>query len=98
MLEQEGTRAGLPLVVNRDVGVAYGFFAQSPVSSAADAERADGAGYRALARALLSHGVHVIPRGLLYVSTSHRETHLDETRAAVRAAMQDVARGAPRSA
>jgi glutamate-1-semialdehyde 2,1-aminomutase len=94
MLEQEGAGAGLPIVVNRDVGVAHAFLAPSRVSSAADAERADSAGYRALASALLSRGVHIIPRGLLYVSTAHRDEDLDETRAAVRAAVQDVARGA----
>jgi glutamate-1-semialdehyde 2,1-aminomutase len=92
MLEQEGADAGLPLVVNRDVGVAHGFVAPSPVNSSADAERADSSGYRALAGALLRHGVHVIPRGLLYVSTAHRDEHLEETRAAVRAAVRDVVR------
>ncbi len=92
ILEQEGADAALPIVVNRDVGVAHGFLAPSPVVSLAQAEGADREGYRALAAALLNHGVHVIPRGLLYVSTEHRDAHLEETRTAVRAAVREVAR------
>jgi glutamate-1-semialdehyde 2,1-aminomutase len=55
---------------------------------------ADGAAFRRFAAALLDHGVHVIPRGLMYVSTAHSDVDLEETRAAVAAACASFAREA----
>ena len=44
--------------------------------------------------ALLDNGVHVIPRGLCYVSTAHTDADLEETRAAMAAACASFAREA----
>jgi glutamate-1-semialdehyde 2,1-aminomutase len=70
--EEGGASAGLPLTVNR-IGVAT--FEQ--------ARLADDSAYRMFASAMLDEGIHLIPRGLIYVSTVHTEAELDVTRAAV---------------
>jgi glutamate-1-semialdehyde 2,1-aminomutase len=75
--------AGLPLVVNQIGAAAYGFVSDHPVRSHEDALATRPADYRRFARALLEEGVHVIPRGLLYVSTAHTTADLDETRDAI---------------
>jgi glutamate-1-semialdehyde aminotransferase len=46
----------------------------------------DAFGFRKFAAALLDEGVHVIPRGLMYVSTAHDDRDMETTRAGVRAA------------
>ncbi|MBA3852039.1 MAG: hypothetical protein H0X59_06695 [Chloroflexi bacterium] len=55
--------------------------------------RADRDAYRRFAAALLDEGVHLIPRGLLYVSAAHSQADLDETREAVRRAATRVRAG-----
>lgn len=87
----EAEAAGLPVVVNQIGSAAYGFISDRPVRTYADALDSDGAGYRRFARALLEEGVHVIPRGLLYVSAAHQDGDLEMTRAAVRRAAAKTA-------
>jgi glutamate-1-semialdehyde 2,1-aminomutase len=94
ILEEEGAAAGVPLQVRHDVGVGHAFLSERPVESAADVAAADADGYRRFAAQLLTEGVHVIPRGLLYVSSEHGEAELELTRAAVaRAARAFAAEG-----
>jgi len=79
----EARAAGLSLVVNQLGGMAHAFFSVGPVDSHEDTLAADAVAYRHFAEALLDEGVHVISRGLLYVSTVHTEADLDRTREAV---------------
>jgi glutamate-1-semialdehyde 2,1-aminomutase len=88
VLEEEAEAVGVPLRVRRDVGVAHAFLHHGSVDNPTDVAAADAAGYRRLAGALLAHGVHVIPRGLLYVSSEHGEPELEETRRRVRPALE----------
>jgi glutamate-1-semialdehyde 2,1-aminomutase len=87
-----GAEAGVPLRVNHFGGAAYGFISDRPVQAIPDLKWADAAAYRRLAALLLDEGVHVIPRGLLYVSSAHTEADLTETRAAVHRAAERLAR------
>jgi glutamate-1-semialdehyde 2,1-aminomutase len=93
ILRAEAAEAGLPLVVNQIGAAAHGFLSASPVTTYDDTLRADAAGYRRFARALLEEGVHVIPRGLLYVSSAHTDEDLEVTRAAARKAAVKAAAG-----
>ena len=83
--------AGSPhlLQVNFSVGVAHAFVSPEPVVEYEDTLRADREGYRQLTARLLEHGVHVIPRGLLYVSTEHTVEDLEATREAVDLAFRE---------
>src|SRR5207248_4697463 len=85
-LEAEGARHGLALRANRAVGVVCAFVADGDVGSYEATLAADGAAFRRFAATLLDNGVHVIPRGLLYVSTIHSELDVEETQAAIAAA------------
>jgi glutamate-1-semialdehyde 2,1-aminomutase len=93
MLRAEAGASGLNLVVNQVGAAAYGFVSAGPVDTYADTLRTDVAGYRRFARALLEEGVHVIPRGLLYVSSAHDEADLEVTREAIRRAAARMASG-----
>jgi glutamate-1-semialdehyde 2,1-aminomutase len=86
-----GAEAGVPLRVNHFGGTAHGFISDRPIDGVDDLEWADAAAYRRLAALLLDEGVHVIPRGLLYVSSAHSEADLAETRNAVRRAAKRLA-------
>lgn len=83
IMREEAAEAGLPLVVNQVGAAGHAFCAEAPVSSYADTRRADPAAYHAFAEALLWEGVHVIPRGLLYVSSAHGPVELARTRVGV---------------
>lgn len=82
----EAAASGLPLVVNQVGAAAHAFWSGAPIDAYPDTVHADGRGYLLFAKALLDEGVHVISRGLLYVSTEHTESDLDLTRAALRSA------------
>ncbi|MGI8696477.1 MAG: aspartate aminotransferase family protein [Mycobacteriales bacterium] len=82
----EAATHDLPIVVNRIGAAAHAFWSSEPVKTYADTLAADGAAYRRFAKTLLDEGVHVIPRGLLYVSTAHGEPELARTRESVRRA------------
>jgi len=98
ILRQEAARAGLPLVVNQLGGMAHAFCSVEPVETHEDTLRTDPGLYRRFAEALLDEGVHVISRGLLYVSSVHEDADLEQTRQAVaRAATRTVAPGSATS-
>lgn len=82
----------IPLQINQFGGMAYAFWSETPVRDTNEARRTDVNGYRRFARALLDEGVHVISRGLLYVSDAHTEADLAQTRDAAQAAARAVAR------
>lgn len=85
---------GLPLVVNQQGGMAHAFWSGEPVDRYERTLQASPAGYRRFAEELLGQGVHVIPKGLLYVSAAHAEAELSATREAVRVAGQNMAAAA----
>jgi glutamate-1-semialdehyde 2,1-aminomutase len=79
------------VTVNNVGAAAHAFASGRPIRSFPELEHADVEAYRRLAAALLDEGVHVIPRGLLYVSTEHTPADLATTRDAVRRAAAAVA-------
>lgn len=92
IFREESAAAGFPLVVNQIGGAAHAFCSNTAVDTHADTLGADAVAYRHFAEGLLNEGVHVISRGLLYVSTVHDGADLDRTREAVaRAAAATVA-------
>ncbi|MGI8700186.1 MAG: aspartate aminotransferase family protein [Nocardioidaceae bacterium] len=95
ILREEAAAHDLPLTVNQLGAAAYAFWAREPVVSYDDTLRADGQAYRDFAAALLAEGLHVIPRGLLYVSTTHGTVEFERTREAVRRACAAVAQAVP---
>ncbi len=84
-------------MVNQVGGVAHAFVSGTPVDAYPDTLSTDAAAYRRFAEALLAEGVHVIPRGLLYVSAAHGETELLWTREAVGLAAARLAPHSPSS-
>ncbi len=86
ILREECAAAGLPLAVNQLGAMGHAFWSEEAVDDHPATLRADREAYRHFAAALLDEGVHVIPRGLLYVSAAHTEADLVETREAVRRA------------
>jgi glutamate-1-semialdehyde 2,1-aminomutase len=90
LLMEEAAKAGFPLQVNCHTGVAHGFVSEQPVTTYEAAVAARDADYRTFAAALLAHGVHVIPKGILYTSAAHTEADLEATRLAVRSALAEL--------
>lgn len=82
----------IPLQVNQYGGMAYAFWSETPVHDTNEARRTDVGGYRRFAKALLDEGIHVISRGLLYISDAHTEADLAQTRNAAQAAASAVER------
>jgi len=95
-LVEETSEYGVGITVNHVGGAGHAFASSSPVGDAMTAERVDAAPYRHFAAALLDEGVHVIPRGLLYVSAAHTDADLAVTREAIRRAAARFA-AAPRA-
>jgi glutamate-1-semialdehyde 2,1-aminomutase len=92
-LHDAGAHAELPITVNTVTGVVQPFLNPSSVVSYADAAAADGITLRRFTSALLEEGIHVIPKGLMYVSAMHtaddvRATAAAATTAALRVASQ----------
>ena len=79
--------AGIALVVNQEGAAAHAFACSGPVTTFEDTLRADHAAYRHLAALLLEEGVHVIPRGLLYVSAAHGDADMTAAEDAITRAM-----------
>ena len=87
----EATAAGFPVVVNQSGAAAHAFASDCEVTSYDEALRTDVDGYRQFAQALLERGVHISPKGLLYVSTAHDQADIDRTREAIALAAGEVA-------
>ena len=91
ILVDESAAVGVQLQVNQDVGTMCAFVADHPLPSYEATLAADAAGYRVFAQGLLENGMHVIPRGLLYLSTEHGAEELDLARGSVAAAAASYA-------
>ncbi len=91
IFRDEAADNGLPLAVNQVGAAGHAFCAGQPVTSYADTVHADPSAYHVFAGAMLSEGMNVIPRGLLYVSTMHGEAELAGTRSAVARAAASAA-------
>jgi glutamate-1-semialdehyde 2,1-aminomutase len=87
VLRSAAADAGIPLVVNQCGATAHAFVSNEPVDTYADTLQADHPAYRRLAGLLLQEGVHVIPRGLLYVSAAHDDTDMTFAEAAISRAL-----------
>jgi glutamate-1-semialdehyde 2,1-aminomutase len=94
VIRSESAGAGFPIVVNQVGAAAHAFVSSCEVESYEDVLAADAEAYRRFAGALLEQGVHVSPKGLLYVSTAHDTGHMDRTREAIALAAAKVAREA----
>jgi glutamate-1-semialdehyde 2,1-aminomutase len=92
ILLEEARKAGLPFQVNYQTGVAHGFVSEQPVRTYAEALQARDADFRAFAEAMLTNGVHIIPKGILYTSAAHTDADLEATRLAARRAMSVLGR------
>jgi glutamate-1-semialdehyde 2,1-aminomutase len=82
-LVEETSEHGIAITVNHVGAAGHAFASATPVSDPHQADHADAALYRHLAASLLDEGVHVIPRGLLYVSATHSDADLAATRQAI---------------
>jgi glutamate-1-semialdehyde 2,1-aminomutase len=91
LFREEAADAGLPLVVNQFGAAAHAFVSDRQINTYADALASDPGAYRSFAGELLARGVHVTPKGLLYVSIAHEQADLDRTREAVGEAARAVA-------
>lgn len=85
--------AGLPLWVNSVPGAAFAFVSARPVESHDDRLAADAERYARFARNMLDEGVHLAPRGLIYVSTEHTAEHVALLRSAAERAAQRTVTG-----
>ena len=83
---EEADSVGFKIAVNHVGAAGHAFASAEPVESIEQAERTNVECYRKFAAALLAEGIHVIPRGLLYVSTAHSEEDVERTREAVQRA------------
>jgi glutamate-1-semialdehyde 2,1-aminomutase len=90
-LEEEASEQGLGLTVNRFGAAAYGFASQTAVQDLPSAAGSDVELYREFVKEMLDEGVHMIPRGLMYVSTAHTHEDIQRTRAAVGRAAHRIA-------
>lgn len=92
ILREETAAAGIPIVVNQLGAAAHAFWSTESISTLGATLDADQDAYGRFAATLLDEGVHVIPRGLLYVSTEHTHDQLEVTRQAVAKAATTVRR------
>jgi glutamate-1-semialdehyde 2,1-aminomutase len=84
--------AEVPLVVMQSGAVLQLLWdTRDPVRSYAEAWASDPARVADAALHLLAEGIHVLERGLLFVSTEHGDAEIDETVAAARLALARVA-------
>jgi glutamate-1-semialdehyde 2,1-aminomutase len=93
--EEEAAPAGLTLTVNRFGGAAHAFVSDRSIKTFDQIALADVSTYQRFASEMLSEGVHLISRGLLYVSTAHTEADIDATRAVVSRAAERAVNSSP---
>ncbi|WP_419703223.1 aspartate aminotransferase family protein [Promicromonospora sp. NFX87] len=76
------------LNVRRDTGVGHGFQSPSPILEYGDTLCASSERYGAFTAAMLAEGVHLMPKGILYVSVAHTEGDITRTYEAARRAIR----------
>jgi glutamate-1-semialdehyde 2,1-aminomutase len=93
-LREAGTRAGVPLQVQRVGSMWTAFFAPRPVCSWDDASVADRERYGHFFRAMLARGVLLAPSQFecAFLSAAHGPDEVDHTLAAATAALAELAR------
>ncbi len=86
-------RAGVPVNVTHTTGLLTVFFSDGPVESYADAKACDSAAYGAFCRAMLERGVYLPPSQFeaWFPSLAHSDAHVEQTVAAAREALAEVA-------
>ncbi len=87
-LEEATAESATPLYVRRDTGVGHAFVSARPVLRYPDTLHANGEAYRLFAGAMLMEGIHLMPKGIIYLSTAHTESDLDRTYEAARRAVR----------
>jgi glutamate-1-semialdehyde 2,1-aminomutase len=91
-ITDEAERLGAPLVVSRVASVLQLLWDPvTPVRTYADARSADPGPVAELARELLLEGVHVLERGLWFLSAAHDDADVERTLDATRTALARVA-------
>lgn len=85
----EAASEGLPVAVNGVGGLVHAFISDKEITNYDDACDALPA-YRKFSSNLVTHGVHVLPAGLMYVSSEHGDKELEVTANAVRTAAKAV--------
>ncbi len=84
--------AGVPFTVSAVGGLFGFFFHPGPVSSYADAQKADGDRFRAFFHAMLDQGVYLAPSPFEagFVTTAHGDGEIDQTLDAARRAFRKI--------
>jgi glutamate-1-semialdehyde 2,1-aminomutase len=84
--------AGVPFTASALGGLFGFFFHPGPVTSYADAQKADGDRFRAFFHAMLDQGVYLAPSPFEagFVTTAHADSELDQTFEAARRAFRKV--------
>lgn len=88
MIQDVTAGSPVPLKVRRDTGVGHAFGTAAPVTTYADTLNTDGDAYRQFTAAMLTEGVHLMPKGIVYVSTAHSDEDLERTQAAATRAVR----------
>jgi glutamate-1-semialdehyde 2,1-aminomutase len=96
---ESASAADVPMHVNQVGAAGYAYIAKSAVLTYDDTLTADPEAYVRLAELLLEEGIHVIPRGILYTSTTHTDREISELERALERAMprlsSELANGEP---
>jgi glutamate-1-semialdehyde 2,1-aminomutase len=93
-LTDAARQAGVPLHVNASGSLLTPFFTDRPVHDFASATSADTSRYAAFFRAMLARGIYLPPSQFeaWFLSAAHTSKDVDQTVAAARAAMTEVAK------
>lgn len=85
-LREAATRAGVPVIVNRETGMLTLFFTDTPVTDLRGAQRADTARYARFFHAMLERGFYLPPSQYeaWMLSTAHTPAILEQTMEAAR--------------
>ena len=88
-LREAAQRRGIPVTVNRVGSMLTAFLCPEPITTFAEVEKADTAGYGRLFHALLARGVYVAPSQYeaAFVSLAHSEEDIEATLEAATAAL-----------
>lgn len=78
----------VPLYVRQDTGVGHAFASATPVLTYSDTLQTNSEAYRRFTGAMLMQGIHLMPKGIVYVSTAHTQSDLDRTYEATRRAVR----------
>jgi glutamate-1-semialdehyde 2,1-aminomutase len=87
----EAARQGIPVCANQ-VGAALQLFAgDKSVTTVDDLPKVDVPLTLQLTSHMLRHGIHMVARGLMYLSSEHTQADIDETKDAIRSSFKQLA-------